>query len=324
MVTGFVYDERYLLHDPGRGHPECKQRLTATMGYLTRQPWFAELVPVATVLPDDRWLQQVHNSHYIERARQACLAHQAYLDTMDVGICGDSYDVALLAAGAPLALADHIFAGSINNGFGLLRPPGHHAETDMAMGFCLFNNVAILARYLQLQHQLDKILILDWDVHHGNGTQHIFEQDPSVLYISIHQYPFYPGTGAATETGIGRGQGATLNCPMPAGSTDAEYAQVFREIILPRMREFNPEFIIISAGFDAHKDDPLAGICLSTEFFGWMTDRVIEIADQYCAGRIISVLEGGYNLTMLPLCIEQHLQRLAGFDNQADTLPGKK
>ena len=317
MVTGFVYDERYLLHDPGYGHPECKQRLQATMGYLTQLPWFTALVPVATESLDIGWLQHIHSSRYIERARRACLTHQTYLDTMDVGICDDSFDVALLAAGAPLALADKIFTGDINNGFGLLRPPGHHAETDMAMGFCLFNNVAILARYLQQQYKLDKILILDWDVHHGNGTQHIFEQDPSVLYISTHQYPFYPGTGAATETGIGRGVGATLNCPMPAGSTDADYEKVFWEKILPKMREFKPEFIIISAGFDAHKDDPLGGICLSTGFYGWMTDRVIEIADQYCGGRIISVLEGGYNLSMLPLCIESHLKRLVDFDNQS-------
>jgi len=319
MVTGFVYDERYLLHDPGRGHPECKQRLLATMDYLTQQSWFDSLVPVATALPDASWLQKIHSGRYVERVHKACQTNQAYLDTMDVGICSDSYDVALLAAGAPLALADLIIGGSINNGFGILRPPGHHAEIDLAMGFCLFNNAAISARYLQQQFKLGKILILDWDVHHGNGTQHIFEQDPSVLYISTHQYPFYPGTGAYTETGIGRGQGATLNCPMPAGSSDADYEQVFREKILPKMREFKPEFIIISAGFDAHKDDPLGGICLSTEFFGWMTDRVMEIADQYCAGRIISVLEGGYNLSMLPLCIEQHLQRLAGLNNQLIT-----
>ena len=321
MVTGFVYDERYLLHDPGRGHPECKQRLQTTIGYLKKQPWFAALVPIETMSPESKWLQQIHSSRYIERARQACLSNQAYLDTLDVGICSESYDVALLAAGAPLALADQIIDGSINNGFGLLRPPGHHAETDLAMGFCLFNNVAILARYLQFQHKLNKILILDWDVHHGNGTQHIFEQDPSVLYISIHQYPFYPGTGAYTETGIGPGQGATLNCPMPAGSTDVDYEQVFRDSILPKMKKFKPEFIIISAGFDAHKEDPLAGICLSTEFFGWMTERVMEIADHYCAGRIISVLEGGYNLTMLPLCIEQHLQHLTGFFKHQSTTP---
>ena len=310
MITGLVYDERYLLHDPGAGHPECKQRLHTTMEYLSGRPWFNGLVclPAAPVNNED--LLHIHSQTYVDRARLACLSNQDYLDTLDVGICHESYDVALLAAGAPLVLADQIVERKLNNGFGLIRPPGHHAETDMAMGFCLFNNAAILARYLQLRYSLEKVLILDWDVHHGNGTQHIFEQDPTVCYISIHQYPFYPGTGDYTETGIGRGKGATLNCPMPEGSTDADYEQAFKDKIIPKMHEFKPDFIVISAGFDAHKDDPLGGVNLSTKFFGWMTDRVVEIADTYCSGRIISLLEGGYNLSMLPLCVEQHLVHL--------------
>ena len=305
MATGLHYDGRYLLHNPGSGHPECRERLQSSWDYLSRQNWFKSLIPIESRSPDTAWLYQVHTKEYIERVRQACADNYPYLDSMDVGICKDSFDVALLAAGAPLSLADNIVAGTIRNGFGLIRPPGHHAEKDLALGFCLFNNVAILARYLQKHHQLNKVLILDWDVHHGNGTQHMFEEDPSGLYISIHQYPFYPGTGAAGETGVGRGKGATLNCPMPAGGTDRDYAEVFRQKVLPKIAEFRPEFIIVSAGFDAHKDDPLAGMCLSTEFFGWMTD-------QYCQGRIISLLEGGYNLTMLPLCIEQHLLHLSG------------
>jgi len=312
MTTGLHYDEHYLLHDPGFGHPECKERLQASMDYLTGQEWSKSLIRMPAGKSDESWLYQVHTKEYIDRARQACAANYTFLDTMDVGISEDSFDVALLAAGSSLVLADNIFTGKINNCFGLIRPPGHHAEINQALGFCLFNNVAILTRYVQKQHGLNKVLILDWDVHHGNGTQHIFEEDPSVLYISTHQYPFYPGTGAASETGVGRGQGATLNCPMPAGSTDQDYETVFKEKILPKMDEFSPELIIISAGFDAHKDDPLAGICLSTEFFGWMTDRVMEIADKHCHGRIISLLEGGYNLKMLPLCIEQHLLHLLG------------
>ena len=310
MTTGLHYDEHYLRHDTGIGHPECKERLLSSMEYLSRQDWLKSLVRIPASQLDERWLYQIHTRPYIERARQACAANDSFLDSMDVAISKDSFEVALLAAGAALSLADNIVTGNINNGFGLIRPPGHHAETDQALGFCLFNNVAILARYLQEHHKLDKVLILDWDVHHGNGTQHIFEEDPSVLYISTHQYPFYPGTGAFDETGIGRGKGATLNCPMPAGSNDRDYEVVFMEKILPRMESFQPEFIIISAGFDAHKDDPLAGICLSTEFFGWMTDRVMEIAGKHCQGRIISLLEGGYNLTALPLCIEQHLLHL--------------
>jgi len=231
---------------------------------------------------------------------------------MDVGICPESYDISLLAAGSPIMLADKIIQGEIDNGFVLARPPGHHAERDQAMGFCLFNNVAILARYLQQQHHIDKVLILDWDVHHGNGSQHSFEDDPSVLYISTHEYPYYPGTGAYTETGIGKGLGATLNCPMPAGAGDEDYESAFMEKILPKIDNFRADFIIISAGFDAHIDDPLGHIRLSTGFFGWMTQRVMEMAHKHCQDRIISVLEGGYNLNALPLCVAEHLGMLSG------------
>ena len=207
-------------------------------------------------------------------------------------------------------MADKVINNDIDNGLALIRPPGHHAEQDQALGFCLFNNVAILAKYLQKQYQLDKILILDWDVHHGNGSQHTFEADPSVLYISTHQYPFYPGTGAYSETGIHKGAGTTLNCPMPAGANDSDYVLAFKDKILPKIDEFRPEAIIISAGFDAHKDDPLGQINLSAEFYAWMTERIMEKAEQYSDKRIISVLEGGYNLDMLPICIEKHLSTL--------------
>ena len=312
MKTGFLYDPVFLQHNTGTGHPECSARLSVTMQYLRDQSWFDALHPVSPRMVDPQWLETVHNSDYIRRARDTCHAGAPFLDVMDVSVCKDSFEIALQATGGTLELADQLMAGKIDNGFALVRPPGHHAERDMAMGFCLFNNVAILARYLQQQYGLDKVLILDWDVHHGNGTQHTFEEDPSVLYISTHQYPFYPGTGSYTESGRGRGQGATLNCPMPAGSTDDDYEKVFMDRILPKIDVFQPEFIIISAGFDAHRDDPLANICLSTEFFGWMSERLLEQADHYASSRIISVLEGGYNLTALPHCIGQHLTLLSG------------
>ena len=310
-ATGFAYDAGFLKHDAGSGHPECPARLSWTMAYLNKQDWFTSLIPVAARTADTQRVQQIHSNQYMRHARETCQSGAPYLDSRDVGVCRDSYDVALLAAGTPLAIADAMMNRSIGNGFALLRPPGHHAEFNMALGFCLFNNVAVLTRYLQQQHGLDKILILDWDVHHGNGTQHSFEEDPSVLYISTHQYPFFPGTGSAAETGIGRGAGSVLNCPMPAGSTDQDYEREFSKKILPRITAFQPEFIVISAGFDAHRDDPLAQINLSTEFFGWMTERVMEMADRFCDGRIISVLEGGYNLDVLPRCIEQHLFKLS-------------
>ena len=312
MKTGISYDAEYLRHDTGPGHPECRERLTSSMEYLRVQPWFERLIPVRTNPAARESLGSIHSDEYIERAEQTCRRGAPVLDSLDVTVSRDSFDVALLAAGAPLALADRIIAGELDNGFAMVRPPGHHAERGMALGFCLFNNVAILARHLQQRHGVDKVLILDWDVHHGNGTQHSFDDDPSVLYISTHQYPFYPGTGAWYEEGTGRGKGATLNCPMPAGSTDADYELAFAEKILPKINSFRPEFVIISAGFDAHRDDPLAQICLSTEFFGWMTERLMEEAGKHARGRIVSVLEGGYNLHKLPLCIGEHLAMLSG------------
>ncbi len=312
MATGFLYDERFLDHDAGAGHPERRERLSSTMAHLQAQAWFGQLRMLAPRVAEETWVESVHSHDLIVRARSACEQELPFLDVMDVGISRESFDTALLAVGGAQILADKVIAGEVDNAFALCRPPGHHAEHDPALCFCLFNNVAIAARYLQKEHGLDKILILDWDVHHGNGSQHSFEDDPSVLYVSTHQYPFYPGTGAYSETGTGRGEGATLNCPMPAGAGDEQYTQVFVEKILPKIDAFAPEFVIISAGFDGHVDDPLANICLSTEFYGWMSARVMEVADKHCKGRLISLLEGGYNINKLPLCVDEHLQVLAG------------
>ena len=312
MVTGFLYDERFLDHDAGARHPERRERLTSSMAHLRAQTWFEELHMLAPRTADESWIESVHSSDLITRARSACEQELPYLDVMDVGVSRDSFDVALLAVGGAQTLADKVVTGEVDNAFALCRPPGHHAEHNQALGFCLFNNVAIAARYLQKQHGLDKILILDWDVHHGNGTQHCFDDDPSVLYVSTHQYPFYPGTGAYSETGVGRGDGATLNCPMPAGAGDDEYRAAFLEKILPKVDEFSPEFVIVSAGFDSHVDDPLANICLSTAFFGWMSARLMEAAERHCGGRLISLLEGGYNVDKLAQCVDEHLQVLSG------------
>ena len=311
MTTGFIFDEAFLSHRTGAGHPECAERLSATMSHLTSLPWFDDLKHLDAQPADQELIETSHSSAYLARARKTCIGGNAFLDSMDTAISEESYDVALKAAGAAVALSDSMINGEIGNGFALVRPPGHHAEYQQAMGFCILNNVAILARYLQARHGLDKVMILDWDVHHGNGTQHTFEEDPSVLFASTHQYPFYPGTGAWSETGIGKGRGATVNCPMRAGSGDKDYEAAFMEKILPALDDFKPEFVIISAGFDAHRDDPLGGVNLSTGFYGWMTRRVMELADKHAGGRIVSVLEGGYNLSMLPLCIEEHLKALS-------------
>ena len=311
MTTGFVYDERFLAHDAGPHHPERRERLESTIDHLRREAWFDALRPVPASPCDRAWLETVHDRELVDRARESCRRGLPYLDVADVGICPDSYDIALLAAGGALALADGVASAEIDNGFALSRPPGHHAERNVALGFCLFNNVAIAARYLQREHGLDKILILDWDVHHGNGTQHTFEPDPSVLYVSTHQYPYYPGTGAASEDGEGRGRGATLNCPMPAGAGDRDYERAFMERILPKIDAFAPQAVIISAGFDAHAEDPLAHIMLSTGFFAWMTERMLEVAERHADGRLISILEGGYNTDVLPLCVAAHLELLS-------------
>ena len=312
MTTGFVFDEAFLSHRTGAGHPECAQRLSATMAHLNTLPWYDELEHLDALPAQQEFIETSHSAAYLARARQTCVGGSAFLDSMDTAVSEESFDIALKAAGAAMALADGVINGEIGNGFALVRPPGHHAEHEQAMGFCILNNVAILARYVQARHGLDKVMILDWDVHHGNGTQHTFEEDPSVLFVSTHQYPFYPGTGAWSETGIGRGRGATVNCPMRAGSGDGDYEAAFMEKILPAIDNFKPEFMIISAGFDAHRDDPLGEVNLSAGFYGWMTARVMEMADKHAGGRIVSVLEGGYNLAMLPLCIEEHLKALSG------------
>jgi acetoin utilization deacetylase AcuC-like enzyme len=234
------------------------------------------------------------------------------LDCRDVAISPASFDAAVCAVAATVTLASAIAGNKVSNGFALVRPPGHHAERTNAMGFCLFNNIAITARYLQRHHGVDKIAIVDWDVHHGNGTQHAFYEDPSVLYVSLHQYPYYPGTGSIAETGSGKGAGATLNCPLPANSSDASYQKAFTELVLPRLNSFRPEFVLISAGFDAHRDDPLADMNLTTECFGWMTARLLEGAARFAGGKVLSLLEGGYDVGRLAECVALHIETLIG------------
>lgn len=315
MTTGLLYDERYLEHHTGEFHPECPERLVSTINYLKQLNWFKNIKQYKAQNVDIDWLLTVHSIEYIKRVEESCLRGMKILDTQDVGISKKSFEIANLAAGGVLRLADELVHKNIKNAFALLRPPGHHAEKNIAMGFCLFNNVAILAKYLQKKHGMDKVLILDWDVHHGNGTQHTFYEDPSVYYMSLHQYPFYPGTGGGNETGEGKGERATLNCPMEAGSSDKEYKEAFLKKILPAIKNFKSEIILISAGFDAHKEDPLANINLSTDCFKWMTERIVEAANEHCDGRIISLLEGGYNLKVLPECVGEHVEVLCGLSN---------
>jgi len=310
--TGFVYDPIFLKHETGHWHPECPDRIRHVLATLQKTPEFDNLVHIKPRKATHECLENVHTKEYWHRVREACRRGHEYLDCEDVRICPASFDVALMAAGAGLALADALFDKRIQNGFALIRPPGHHAEVNKAMGFCLFNNIAILVQYCRKKYGIDRIFILDWDVHHGNGTQHIFEKNSSVFYVSLHQYPFYPGTGSQYETGYGDAEGTTLNCPMPAGSGDREYVKVFEKTIIPVMQKFQPELVCISAGFDAHSEDPLAEIQLSTEMYGWMTQQILTMSDALCAGRVLSLLEGGYNLNVLGPCIASHLEALNG------------
>jgi acetoin utilization deacetylase AcuC-like enzyme len=314
--VAFVFHEGCLRHSNGAGHPERPERLTAIRDHLARRGLLDRLLPIRpSPCPLER-LARVHDPGYVEAIRRACERAPARLDP-DTGVSEGSWEAALLSAGGAVAASDAVAAGRAGAAFVCTRPPGHHAERARAMGFCLFNNVAVAARYLQDEHGLGRVAIVDWDVHHGNGTQAIFEEDASVFYFSTHQHPFYPGTGGRNETGRGEGRGATLNVPLPPGSGDREYRAIFRDVLRPALDRFRPEAILISAGFDAHRDDPLAGMSLTAEGYAGLTEEVRRAAEAHGGGRIVSLLEGGYDLMALAESVEAHLRGLGAFETAA-------
>ena len=323
-MTGLVYDEMYLRHDTGPRHPETPQRLTAILGGIEEQGLMPSLRRIDPSPASLRWINTIHTPGYAAEVERACQDGEPFLHSTDTPISARSYEVARLAAGGVLNAVDAVVAGEVRNAFCAVRPPGHHALRDRAMGFCLFNNVAIAARYAQEKHGLAKVLIVDWDLHHGNGTQASFYEDPSVLYFSVHQYPFYPGTGAAGETGAGAGAGYTLNVPLAAGAGDGEYARVFREELRARAMEFDPDFVLISCGFDAHERDPLGSMKVSSAGYGTLTRIVREIAEECCLGRLVSVLEGGYDEQALAESVQYHLRALLedGSASACSSTPG--
>ena len=291
-----IDDPRYLDHEAPTGHPERPERLIAVGQALE-----AFENGILRQLPDPAdpsAILRIHTREHLETVRTACAGGRGNLDP-DTFVSGASFDTALLATGGAMQLARQIARGEARSGFAIVRPPGHHAERVQAMGFCLFNNVAIAARTLQEEEGVERILIVDWDVHHGNGTQHSFEEDPSVLFVSTHQFPFYPGTGDFGECGRGPGEGTTLNIPMPAGCGDTEYTGALARLLVPAARAFRPEIILVSCGFDAHRADPLASMEISSEGFLQMTRTVRALAEDLCGGRIGFVLEGGYAPTSL-------------------------
>lgn len=308
--TGLVYHPAYLEHDMGAGHPESPNRLRAIMQQLEQSGTAARLTRIDPRKAEDEWITQIHTPGYVASInKHAPTSGRVSLDP-DTSMSPGSLTAAYLAAGGALAAVDAIMSQQVDHVFCAVRPPGHHAEAGRAMGFCLFNNVAIAARYVQKKYGLKRVLIVDWDVHHGNGTQHSFEDDPSVLFFSTHQYPHYPGTGRTTERGRGAGEGFTINVPMEVGEGDDEYRAIFRKALVPAADEFKPEFVIISAGFDAHKDDPLASMGLTEAGYAELTNIVSGIATRHAHGRILSSLEGGYNLTALAASVDRHIQAL--------------
>ncbi|NQU07395.1 MAG: histone deacetylase [Candidatus Abyssubacteria bacterium] len=308
--TGFVYHPIYMEHFAGPGHPERPERLTAILRALEASGLKDALVELTPSPCPREYVEDVHSKRLIDSIESLCRRAPQYIDA-DTVVSEKSFEAALFAAGAGIAAADAVMDNEIDNAFCAVRPPGHHAETDRAMGFCLFNNVAIAARYLQRAREIEKVLVIDWDVHHGNGTQEIFYEDPTVLLFSSHQYPYYPGTGSMDEGGRGKGETYTVNAPLRAGCGDKEYQEVFSRMLPPVADVFKPDFVLISAGFDAHESDPLASMRLTDEGYAWLTRMALDIARKHCGGRLISMLEGGYDVA-LGTSVAAHIETLGG------------
>jgi acetoin utilization deacetylase AcuC-like enzyme len=311
MTTALIYDPAFLKHETGTHHPESPERLKVIISALQNdEPLWTRLLHQSPRSVSDKDIMRCHSYRLIDHIQSLCEGGVPFIDR-DTSICDESFAIAKLAAGAAVVGVDQVFKGEADNAIALVRPPGHHATSDHAMGFCLFNNVAIAARYAQVHYGADRVLIVDWDVHHGNGTQEIFYRDPSVFYFSTHQYPYYPGTGAANERGLDKGEGTTLNIPIAEATPAVAHHQVFNEALHAIEKAFPPDLIIISAGFDSRRDDPLGGLMLEDSDFREMTKQLMEIADRQGKGRVVSVLEGGYNLETLGETVRTHIEALS-------------
>jgi len=310
--TGFLYDERYQLHTTGNYHPEAPDRLSRVYEGIKQAGLLPKLVLINASRADMKWIEMVHDREYIQRFEAACRSGVNMFDSPDNQMCPETYETALLAVGGILDVVRQVMDGTLDNAFCAVRPPGHHAEANKAMGFCYFNNIAIAARYMQKEWPIQRVGIVDFDVHHGNGTQHIFEGDPTVFYYSIHQHPSfaYPGTGREFESGKDFGHGYTKNSPVLPGQGDEEYKRLMKKDLFPAFDEFKPQAILVSTGFDAHRDDEMSDIKLSTEGFSWIMQKIVELADRHSDGKIISILEGGYSLRRLPELAANHVEIL--------------
>lgn len=331
MKTALVYDPIFLEHITPGGHPEQPERLRRTMEVLEALNWMerdglVHLAPRAASLEE---LALIHTPAYIQHVQHAA-ERVARLETesgrktrffaTDTYVSAKSYEAAIHAAGAPLTAIDAVLRGEVDNAYCLVRPPGHHALADSAMGFCLFNNVAIAARYALEKHGLERVMIIDYDVHHGNGTQDAFYEDPRVLYFSTHQAPFYPGTGLSDERGSGSALGTTVNVPLPATTDFGPYEAVFRQVMAPIADRFDPQLLLVSAGFDAHWSDPLGQMYLSTAAFAKLNEVILNLAQSLCSGRLVMVQEGGYNIEAMAACAVTSINQLLGDDAAVDSL----
>jgi acetoin utilization deacetylase AcuC-like enzyme len=310
LKTGIVRDERYLDHFMGPGHVESPERLEAIHDVLDRELKIpVERIEPRLATPDE--IATVHAPEYVRFISLTAGKPYVYLDP-DTSTSSRSYETARLAAGGALAAGDAVLDGRVRNAIALVRPPGHHAEHGQAMGFCLFNNVAIAAEHLIRRRGLRRVLIVDWDVHHGNGTQHAFYERRDVLYFSTHRFPFYPGTGSGNDVGAGEGKGFTVNIPLGPAKEDEDYRFIYRNVLGPIARAYTPEFILVSAGFDIYRQDPLGGMRVSLEGFAALTSEIMALADETCRGRLLLVLEGGYHLEGQAQAVKQVILQLAG------------
>lgn len=312
MKTALIHHPIYEKHDTGLGHPETPKRYTAVMDVLHKdEKFWSSLVEIIPEKASKGLIQAAHTPQHYKRVEGAFAHGQDRLDA-DTTISMKSFEAGLYAAGGAIAGVDAVMHGTADNAFVVVRPPGHHATSEHAMGFCLFNNVAVAARYAQNNYkEIDRVAIIDWDVHHGNGTQGIFYDDPTVHFFSMHQYPWYPGSGSRGETGFGRGLGSTMNIPVKANTAAAEQTGMFEGALEDISKNFKPDLIMISAGFDAHLTDPLGQLKLEDKDFVSMTKTLKEWAGDVCSGRVVSCLEGGYNLDTLGKTVKSHISALA-------------
>ena len=308
--TALLLDSVFERHDPGPGHPESVARYKEISKVLKGSDYFKKCKKIKIRKATDSEILGCHTAKYLEIVKTEIGEGKSELSTGDTSICRDSLEVATYATGSVLEAIDLVLKGESKNGFCAIRPPGHHATADRGMGFCIFNNVAVAAKYAQTKFGLERVAIIDWDVHHGNGTQDIFYNDQSVFYFSTHQSPWYPGTGAINETGEGKGEGSTMNRPLPSGSGFKQIGSCFREDFSTAMKKFKPELILISAGFDSRLGDPLGHFTLTDNEFTELTKILLDIACEHCEGRLVSMLEGGYNVEGLASAVRSHLGQL--------------